>query len=176
MTVGFFGAGYVIALSTREEMQSFFELIKRHVVSEWPQENWSLITDRLYRRYVHLEDSDDARALMRIAAERFATLPFDYEDPALADISRENSLIDWDAGTLHEAYNDYFDAFEDVASGIDLSDFWDGIQPVRILIADKPIVYSEMDRPLHIYDDMDGPPLWLVPLSERDDEAEEGES
>lgn len=176
MNVGFLGGWSTIELATPAEMLGFFDALERVAVPAAPEEEWSLITDRLYRRYIPVERTDDARALMHKAGIIFSNEPFEADNVDGTD--RDFTALDLSAETLGEAYRGYFDAFDNLCEAIEMqiADNWDEIRPIRVVITDTPEIHIEERRPLHIYDDMDGPPLWLVPVSEREDGTEEDES
>ena len=79
--IGIAGGGTVWSLGTAQEIQLFFDCIDAYVVKSFPNEDWRLITDRLYKRYLRPQELDIAVEKMNMIEKVFATLP--------------NSAVDW---------------------------------------------------------------------------------
>ena len=79
--IGIAGGGTVWNLGTAQEIQLFFDCIETYVVKSFPNENWELITDRLYKRYLRPQELDVAVEKMKMIQKVFATIP--------------NNAVDW---------------------------------------------------------------------------------
>ena len=73
--IGIAGGGTVWSLGTAQEIQLFFDCIDVYVVKSFPNEDWELITDRLYKRYLRQQELDIAVEKMNLIQKVFATLP-----------------------------------------------------------------------------------------------------
>lgn len=169
MNIGWFGGGLICELGPPAEVQSFFSSIQRYAIAQAPNEDWDIITDRLYMRYVPHEHTEMALEIMRQVERIFHQTPFDPTDKALSGLDRKNSQIEWDAETLGEAYAHYFDFYVECSESIShLLACNMHAEPLRIIVTDMPQRGIEEQRPLNVYDAIDPPPLWILPLPERD--------
>lgn len=67
-------------LGSVTDVRFFFDCLNVYVVSKHSQQNWSLISDRLYKRYSRLHGLDAALTLMEQVKEEFSVLPSDAID------------------------------------------------------------------------------------------------
>jgi hypothetical protein len=69
-------AGTLSANSAQLRMSlPFFQCLDAYAAKSHPKQNWSLLTDRLYRRYLRQDELDEASVLMKSAQEIFASVP-----------------------------------------------------------------------------------------------------
>ena len=164
--IGIAGGGTVWGLGTVQEIQLFFDCIETHVVKSFPNENWKLITDRLYKRYLRPQELDVAVEKMNMIQKVFATLPnntVDWTDYAALD--KEYHLNQY-AKTLDNIFKKYFEAFYDCVEAAKLSyesytqnpDF--EYERVFFLISEIPWSFVEKDRLDEDYDNLQGDPFW----------------
>lgn len=141
LLVGFFGGNNLVRTASVEEFLSFFEHVKQNI--DWSnEEDRSLITDRLYKKYVKEQDIDRTSELMRSIREQFersgqGALGFGTKD-----------------GRIFAAYE---------ACVEDTKHFLHKRQkyvPIRITIAELPHCIIDTERPLAKLDAWDGPPFW----------------
>jgi hypothetical protein len=57
---GYVGGGTIYSLGSLSDMILFFDCIKFYVPLKYPNENFDVILDRLYKRYLKLEELDEA--------------------------------------------------------------------------------------------------------------------
>jgi hypothetical protein len=87
--IGFKGGTTIGDLGSVGDVSAFFALVRWHVKRSAPTEDWSLITDRLYKRYVYATDLERAQTMMNRLEEE------------LKGIS--SSTVDWRAFGWNEA-------------------------------------------------------------------------
>ena len=119
--IGIAGGGTVWSLGTAQEIQLFFDCIEAYVVKSFPNENWKLITDRLYKRYLRPQELDVAIEKMNTIQKIFATFPnnaVEWTDYAVLD--KEYHLNQY-AKTLDKIFKKYFEAFYDCVEAAKLS-------------------------------------------------------
>lgn len=69
--IGFSGGGRFGNVGTKEDFELFFACIERYAVTQHPELDWSIITDRLYKRYLRHEENERACELMQIIELEF---------------------------------------------------------------------------------------------------------
>ncbi len=163
--IGLDGGHTVYELGPVSDVVLFFGCLNAFVVSQYPENDWSLLTDRLYKRYLRQDDLEQAFALMERAKGIFLMLPrttVEWDESLQGN--REVTWLDSKQDTLGTIFSRYFDLFSK-AKGSAISFFGEfGIyQPVRILISDMPSFILERKRPLSEYDELslNDLPFWL---------------
>lgn len=160
--IGFHGGHTIYELGSTSDMILFFECIKVYVVQNHPQQDWSLITDRLYKRYLHLEELNEASKLMNKIIEIFTALPnaaINWED---SKVTPENTMLNSKLPTLADIFSRYFEHFfSAIESAKSFVVAFEIYQPVRIVISDMPAFMLEKKRSLEEYDNLVGEPFWL---------------
>jgi len=155
--IGFDGGSSLCVLGPVSDVILFFDCINVFAVEDHPQRDWSLLTDRLYRRYLRLEELDAAVALMNEVKKIFATVSTSavaWENPTTKLNPNEPNLAD--------VFARYFDLFAHcVTSAKGFFEDWNSYQPVRIVISDLAEFVNEKERPLEEYDALKGEPFWL---------------
>ena len=109
--IGFTGGSTIVELGTDSDMRLFFDCILYYVPPKYPAPNWSLITDRLYRRYLKLEELDTAVALMKLVEKEFKQLDREAFDWTKILSGQVKSNLDRSKSTLFEIFVRYFEAF-----------------------------------------------------------------
>jgi hypothetical protein len=163
--IGFIGGGTIIDLGTDGDVQLFFDCISYYVLFKYPEKDWSVLTDRFYRRYLKLEELDIAESLMKLVEEEFKQL--DQEaidwDPILS--GKVKSDLDRTKKTLFDTFSQYFRAFyrcmefaiyEYKHSSSNL------YRPIMVAITTIPDVIAYEDIPLSVFDNLgaDEKPIW----------------
>jgi hypothetical protein len=72
--VGFQGGSSICELGPSADVALFFECLNAYAAKTNPEQNWSLLTDRLYRRYLKQDELDVASALMASAKDIFGSV------------------------------------------------------------------------------------------------------
>ncbi|MGN5479978.1 hypothetical protein ACTMU2_33565 [Cupriavidus basilensis] len=145
-------------------MVLFFECLRIYAEQEHPDQDWSLLTDRLYRRYLRLEELDKASSLMEKARQIFAQQPaasaVEWNAKMLG--SAEKSWLNPNQPTLADVFAKYFESFTTArGSAESFLQAFNIYQPVRVVISDLPGFARDKNKPLAEYDALDGKPSWL---------------
>lgn len=68
---GFHGDPSIYELGPASDVVLFFARLRDYAEQDHPEQDWSLLTDRLYRRYLRQEELEPALALMAQTHENF---------------------------------------------------------------------------------------------------------
>ena len=140
----------------------FFECLDVYVAQAHPEKDWSLLIDRLYRRYLRLEELDIASELMNEAKNIFSTLPssaIKWQKNMEGDTTK--TRLDPNATTLAEVFAKYFENFTHCVESAKLFfGSWKIYQPVRTGTTDIPYFIVDKNRPLEDYEAIEGTPFW----------------
>lgn len=168
-TVGLAGGSLIVELGPHTDVQLFFECLDAFVFSKHPGQDWRLLSDRLYKRCLKLDELDEASALMREAENELQQLPstaIDWQDYAANNPATTNSLQPA-AITLEKVFERYFAAFalcvKSAKSSYEIFSKHEGYQyePVRFIVTNVPWSTIENARPLRDYDENSGGPFWM---------------
>ena len=165
---GFIGGGSIFNLGTDSDMRLFFDCISYYVLPKYPDQNWSLITDRLYRRYLKLEELDAAVALMKLVEKEFKQLDREAFDWSKILSGQVKSNLDRSKSTLFEIFGKYFEAFyESIECAIRNYEWFKSdpdykYQPVMVIISTIPYCISYSMITLSVFDNLqpDEKPIW----------------
>lgn len=168
--IGIFGGGSIRILGPVSDVVLFFGCIKSFAVPEFPENNLALITDRLYRRYLKIEELDSAKKLMEEIHMIFSKTPsgaIEWGDAMLG--KQEKTILNPDLDTLSDVFSKYFNSFfycvgaarSSYESFKDYPDY--KYEPVRIGISNVPNFMLDERRPLSDYDSLgdEEKPFWL---------------
>jgi hypothetical protein len=137
-------------------------------VAKHSEQDWSLLSDRLYKRYLRLNELDAALILMEEVRKIFAALPsnaIDWQDYE-ATKATTNNRLDTSKGTLADVFEKFFEKFmrccESAKISYEMFKSYVGYEyePVRFIVTDIPWSTAENMRPLEEYDALDGEPFW----------------
>lgn len=170
-TVGFEGGGSIRELGSASDVALFFDCIRAFPAFDSPEENWDLLTDRLYKRYLRLEELDAASSLMVKAKEVFnktQSTAVKWNPQMIGN--PESTRLNPNQPTLGEVFSKYFEHFSHCVESAKLS--YEGFksypgyvyEPVKTVITDLSIYANETKRPLQDYDDLEGQPFWMAKL------------
>ena len=163
LKIGFAGGGIMSDLGTDSDMQLFFECISYYVPSKYPDQNWSIITDRLYRRYLKLEELDDAESLMKIVEKEFRQLNRESVDWSNVESGETQSDLDRSKPTLFEIFSRYFRSFYRCIE-FALLEYNDlkFYRPIMVSITTIPDYYNYEKISLSVFDNLksDDKPIW----------------
>lgn len=156
--IGFTGGSSISQLDNKAEMQFFFDCIENFAV-RGDVEKWTLITDRLYRKYLKLNEIDVALLLMEEANKVF-------ENIKMSEVSftinlPKNTTLNLGDVTLSSALAQYFKAFKNVSEdAIMFYDKFDRYKSVKVIIADMVESTKWNKLPNEEYETVVGEPLW----------------
>lgn len=122
-------------------------------------EKWALITDRLYRKYLKLNEVDIALSLMEEASKVFESIKI--SKVSLTRNLPKNTTLNLGDVTLSAALARYFKAFKNVSEdAIMFYDKFDKYQSVKVIIADM-VESTEWNKLSNEeYEAVVGEPLW----------------
>jgi hypothetical protein len=166
---GYTGGGTTYGLGYLSDMVLFFDCIRFYIPSKYPNENFDIILDRLYKRYLKLEELDEAAAKMKLIEEVFKTLPRDAVDWKKIDNGSIKSDLNTHQDTLFDIFKGYFEKFYECVYGTKYSYEYSQIyQPTKVSptgIIERHyysgIPLSELDRL-----GKDDKPFWQLPWYE----------
>ncbi|WP_082928441.1 hypothetical protein [Cupriavidus gilardii] len=161
--IGFHGGHTIYELGPVPDVVLFFECLSIYVERQHPEQNWSLLTDRLYRRYLRLEELDAASALMEQARAIFAGVPCSVVewDPRMLG-NEDKTWLDPTLPTLADVFGKYFEHFRSARTSAESFQMaFNVYQPVRVVISDLAGFARDKKKPLVEYDMLDGTPFWL---------------
>ena len=163
LKIGLIGGGIINNLGTDSDMQLFFECISYYVLSKYPDQNWSIITDRLYRRYLKLEELDDAESLMKIVEKEFRQLNRESVDWSNVESGETQSDLDRSKPTLFEIFSRYFRSFYRCIE-FALFEYNDlkFYRPIMVSITTIPDYHNYEKISLSVFDNLksDDKPIW----------------
>jgi hypothetical protein len=160
--IGFDGGHTIYELGPASDVELFFECLDFYVVRKHSDRDWTLLSDRLYRRYLRIDELDEAQALMDLAQHEFAGLPSSSVDWKQLPIDSNETWLNPDQPTLADVFAKYSQHFADARKSAE--SFFQAFhvyQPVRIVIADLPGFARDKKKPLTEYDALEGKPFWL---------------
>jgi len=164
---GFIGGCNTYELGLVKDMVLFFDCIDYFVVKHNPAQDWSLLMDRFYRRYLRIEELEPAGKLMNKVKEIFSGLASDEVDWRWDFQGDPNQTwLDARQSTLDIIFSKYFENFDKVVeAAIFFNKEFERYFPPRISITNSIIFTLEKRRPLEQYDklSMTDKPFWRLP-------------
>lgn len=158
-TIGFHGGCDLIELGTINDVKSFFYCINKFVDIE-KSSKYKVITNRLYKHYIAIEELDIALSVMDEVRDNFKKI-----EPAAVDWSQligQETRLDIAGSNLAEVYSDYFEKFIQVVEIAKLfNKEFDMYKAVKVVVTDAPEYSSFTRLSLGKYDALIGDPLWL---------------
>ncbi|WP_254426895.1 hypothetical protein [Herbaspirillum sp. VT-16-41] len=161
--IGIEGGHSVYETGTVSDFVLFFECLEYFVVKENSDQDWNLLVDRFYRRYLKLEELNPASILMKQAEEIFgktASSEVAWKQELIDD--KRKTWLDPSRVNLADVFGNFFDNFRKAKeSSISFFDAFKIYQPVKIVPADLAGIAIENARSLQEYDALGGKPFWL---------------
>lgn len=144
------------------DVQVFFKCINQYVVKQYPKNNWDLITDRLYKRYIRYEELPTFIEKINEIKTIFANIPTDKVNFKKFGVNFDDTNLNLQGKNLSNTFKKYFDHLEDCIETAELIKKERGsYEPIRIVVSDLPEFYADDDRPLEDYDNLEGEPFWM---------------
>ncbi len=165
--VGFHGGSSIFDMGGSKAMTAFFDVIRAQLsLSHEP--STTLLTDRLYRRYVRREDVVMTRPLLSKVRGELLKEPDSSLLKLLDQQEADMNHLDVGAGSLAQAFGRYFDAIEHCmqSAEVNFQEFASdpsmrySYEPVRVVRSQMPAFIIDKRIPLSAYDDLQGEPLW----------------
>ena len=166
---GYIGGSNLITLGSREYVQSFFKAIDKYVFNEelYRRLDWSLITDRLYKRTISDDALDQTLGVMARLMDAFSETPLSAVDWNVLGIARPNPMPI--SHTKHEAslrdlYLHFAFGLAGCASSAKIHALeYSPMPPLRIGLTTVPQYIVDEHRPVEAYEALgpNDPPFWL---------------
>ncbi|MBG7618776.1 hypothetical protein I5R65_04815 [Herbaspirillum sp. AP02] len=161
--IGIDGGHSVYETGTTSDFVLFFECLEYFVAKKNPDQDWTLLTDRLYRRYLKLEELNPAAILMKEVEEIFnktSSSEVAWKQELIGDKSK--TWLDPSRANLADVFSGFFDNFKKAReSSLSFFEVFKIYQPVKIVPADLAGIATEKVRSLQEYDVLEGKPFWL---------------
>lgn len=166
--IGFSGGSSICELGPTSDVILFFDCLRRYVQQRNPSRDISLLTDRLYRHYLRLEELDLAEGAMKFSQAEFANVLSSVVDWETYTAKNPGTRLDYQQPTLAGVFSRYFDLFSHCVESAKLNyaAFKDypgySYEPVKTVVSDMPDFMLESKRKLSDYDALKGEPFWLL--------------
>ncbi len=160
--IGLAGGSSLCELGPAADVELFFECVHSFAVQQISSTDASLLTDRLYKRYLREDEVDLASSLMIQLKRVFETIPTSQVDLSGLALPSSVTRLDRSKPNLAELFYKYFECFDYCYdSAKQFLETWRVWQPLRLVIADTKDFIEDKKRPLSQYDALVGRPFWL---------------
>jgi hypothetical protein len=166
---GYVGGSLICVIGYRSDMIFFFECINYEVVRKYPNENFDIILDRLYKRYLKLEELDEAAAKMKIIEEVFKTVDSKLYDWTNIQKDGAKTDLNFRQDTLFDIFRGYFKGFyKCVSSAKYFFNAGESYTPVKVSPTGIAEQHYYSNIPLSELDKLgkDDKPFWQLPWYE----------
>ncbi|MFZ3003915.1 MAG: hypothetical protein WA071_26610 [Undibacterium umbellatum] len=164
--IAFLGGSSLCELGPAADVQLFFDCVQEFVVHKVPEPDWPILTDRLYRKYLCMDELARAEILMDQVKHVFANVPISEIDLSGITEPTPKTWLDPKNATLAELFSKYFENFthckDSTKMNYETFKSYPGYQyePVRIVISNMPEFMTDKKRSLEEYEAIDGEPFW----------------
>jgi len=160
--VGFYGGSEVRGLGSASDMKAFFACVDL-AIEKMPLDARSVVlTDRLYRRYLRLDELDVAAELLGAVRNVLAGIAASTLDWRLVGWDPSTTRLDPSSGMVADVLSRHLKGAVDLISNArSFEKRFNIYQPVITVITDTPRFYAESLRSLADYDALEGEPMWL---------------
>lgn len=160
--IGFHGGHSAYELGPATDVAAFFKCLEMYSGDLARQPGFHVLSDRLYRRYLKLDELDAASDLLTKVRSAFAQIPSSTVDWQTLGVQLTNTRLDVTKETLAKIFAAYFELFSRAKGSAE--SFFESFkiyQPVKIVISDMPEFMVDKKRPLEQYDALEDKPFWL---------------
>jgi hypothetical protein len=163
--IAFYGGNAICELGPVSDVVLFFDCVENFAVADRPDLDWSVLTDKLYRRYIDVDFLPVARARMsdvKAAFTHIQSSAVEWNEAMLGNPSK--TILNPELGTLADVYARYFEFFDHCAeSSSSFHETWGYQVPIRTIVSDMPAMIVATDRPLAEHDALspNDKPFWL---------------
>lgn len=157
---GLFGGGHLLVIGTKNDMVNFYKLVDSFCQDI---EDIQLVSDRLYKKYVQVDDVNKTLRVMNLIGERFKKISLDLLE------KKENYMLDsalnWKKGTLFDVYEKIFKGFSEITMDFNysLEDYgFSSKLLIKTVIANIPYTDWIKELPQDLFDNLsdEDAPLW----------------
>jgi len=160
--VGFCGGNSILEIGPVADMQAFFYGIQIAALRLPPGEDSTILTDRLYKRYLRLDELDQATHILQKIQKIMQQIPTKRVDWGDFKWDKSYTKLDKSKKTLAELLERYFNsAYNIISAAQHFEKIFKEYTPVMTAVTDLPRVITDRDRPLAEYDALEGDPIWL---------------
>lgn len=161
------GGGIMLEIGSEVEMQMFFNAIAKYSKIHDPNTDYNVILDRLYKRYLKLEEVSLANALLKRIQIIFTKIvvPQEYIDFAIKNAQATSFHVK--SNNLSEYFRRYFataqSAIQNALYNHESKKKAGKFSYRKVLISHSDIVSSTIAkmRPDELYDSLEGEPYWM---------------
>ena len=161
--MGFHGGNSIWELGSPQDMVVFFACLDYQTRSTLAEAGRFVLLDRLFKRYLRLEDLDEAVSAMKIAKEQFRLVTVEDSHLIELGLDKDNTALRLEETNLAKMFAKYFDALPDCVrsyrSGKRMFGYY--YNPVKVSRVDLPGFTEENARPTEAYDELVAPPYWF---------------
>lgn len=161
----FTGGDLILQIGSLNDLLCFFNIIEKYAAPSLDDTDRQLVLDRLYKRYLRIDETPVAVEAMRRVQNALLHVPTSSVNWDNHHIKSGQTTFDLQEGTVAGAVSHFFKAFPRCAESTMYCNnqathrFF---RPVKICRSDFGSLDREDRRPLEEYDALDGPPFWLA--------------
>lgn len=160
--VGFCGGYSILELGPVADMQVFFYAVEIAASRLPTGEDSRLLTDRFYRRYLRLEELDQAADLLQKIQKVMQQIPTKSVDWGDFKWDKSHTNLEKSKRSLADLLERYFkSAYSIISDAKHFEKSFKEYTPVMTAVTDLPRVITDTNRPLAEYDALEGDPIWL---------------
>lgn len=160
--VGFCGGCSVRDLGSASDMKVFFNCIELAAARLPPNIDSKLLTDRLYRRYLRLEELAPAAALIVQVRDILADIPTDSINWKAMGWDPSATRLDLSPAKVSDVFRRHIKGALDLIENAEsFNKRFDIYRPAITIASDLPRFVRDENRPLTDYDRLEGDPMWL---------------
>lgn len=169
LNVGFIGGLHLFETGPVIDMDLFFQCIDGFT-QKHPDVDWTLITDRLYKKYLKEEEIPKAKELMEKIQGIFSEKSPSVVDWNLDEELYEVSELDFKSETLAAMFVRYFEGFNECCEATRLEreirgkDIGYKYHPIRVVHSSVTRASDHLRIPLEVRDNLkpEDPPFWML--------------
>lgn len=160
--VGFCGGSEVRDLGSASDMKVFFNGVDLACSRLALDADSGLLIDRLYRRYLRLEELAPTATLVGRVREILATIPSKAIEWKTMGWNPDCTRLDPSLPTMADVLGRHLKGVEDLIRNAEsFNTRFKTYQPVMTIVSDLPRFVTDETRPLADYDALEGDPIWL---------------
>jgi hypothetical protein len=155
--IGFNTTSLVCEIGNKFEVMFFFKCLNKYI-TKYDIENIDLVSDRLYKKYVKLDDIECTLGILRRVRNIFESISYegDFDGGGFGRLNLNGKF-------LSDVFSGFFEAIELVfEQALVFYREFNRYVPIKIIIADIPGCISWEKKSLNEYESVEGDPLWYL--------------